>query len=79
MRQREKIDWSDCPLVEAKPNVLGGSPVLLGTRMPADAIVDNFEYGVSIDEISEQFGVPPDSVRAVVTYASSQHDRRKRS
>lgn len=33
----EKIDWSDCPLVEVKPGVQSGAPVLRGTRMPADA------------------------------------------
>lgn len=71
MNRHENIDWSDCPLVETKPNVHSGAPVLRGTRMPVDAIVDNFDYGVSISEISEQFGVPLESVRAIVTYAQS--------
>ncbi len=37
-----------------------------GTRMPVSAIVDNFEYGVSVAEIAEQFEVPPDRVEASV-------------
>jgi hypothetical protein len=34
-------------LVEVNPRVLSGAPVLRGTRMPVQAIVDNFDYGVS--------------------------------
>ena len=34
MAAMEKIDWSDCPLVEVKPRVQNGAPVLRGTRMP---------------------------------------------
>jgi uncharacterized protein (DUF433 family) len=39
--------------------------------MPANAIVDNFDYGVSIAEIAEQFEIPPERVEAVLTYAKS--------
>jgi uncharacterized protein (DUF433 family) len=66
-----KIDWSECPLVEVKPGVQSGGPVLLGTRMPVNAIVDNFDYGVSVAEIVEQFEVPPDRIEAILTYAKS--------
>ena len=67
----EKIDWSECPLVEIKPGVHSGAPVLRGTRMPANAIVDNFDYGVSVAEITEQFEIPPEQVEAILTYAKS--------
>lgn len=66
-----RIDWSECPLVEVKPGVQSGAPVLLGTRMPVDAIVDNFDYGVSVAEIVEQFEVSPDQIEAILTYAKS--------
>jgi uncharacterized protein (DUF433 family) len=67
----EKIDWSGCPLVEVKPGVQSGAPVLRGTRMPVGAIIDNFDYGVSAAEIAEQFQIPPAQVEAVLTYAQS--------
>lgn len=73
MRRSENIDWSGCPLVETKQGVQSGSPVLRGTRLPVAAIVDNFEYGVSLAEISEQFEVPREAVQAIVTYAQSYH------
>jgi uncharacterized protein (DUF433 family) len=66
---QDKIDWSQCPLVETKPGVQSGAPVLCGTRMPANAIVDNFDYGVSVSEIAEQFELPPDRIEAIVAYA----------
>lgn len=71
MARNENIDWSGCPLVEVKPGVQGGAPVLLGTRMPVNAIVDNFDYGVSVAEIAEQFELPPDRIESILTYAKS--------
>ncbi|HXM41777.1 MAG TPA: DUF433 domain-containing protein [Bryobacteraceae bacterium] len=71
MPPEETIDWALCPLVEVNPSVLSGAPVLRGTRMPVNAIVDNFDYGVSVAEISEQFEVPEDRIHAILAYAKS--------
>jgi len=70
MSAAKNIDWSDCPLVEVNPNVQSGAPLLCGTRLPVDAIVDNFDYGVSVQEISRQFEVPVSQVEAIVSYAN---------
>ncbi len=43
MATKETIDWSECPLVEVRPEVQSGAPVLRGTRMPVNAIVDNLD------------------------------------
>lgn len=67
----EQIDWSQCPLVEVKPKVLGGVPVLRGTRMPVNAIVDNSVYGLSVAEIVEQFQISEAQVQAILAYARS--------
>jgi uncharacterized protein (DUF433 family) len=69
MTPEKQVDWSQCPLVETIPRVLSGAPVLRGTRMPVDAIVDNFDYGVTVDEISQQFELPSSQVEAIVFYA----------
>jgi len=63
--REEKVEWSECPLVEIKPRVLRG------TRLPVSAIVDNFDYGLSVAEIAEQFEISPERVEAIVTYAKS--------
>jgi len=72
MNPQDRVDWSECPLVESRKEVLSGAPVLRNTRMPADAIVDNFDYGVSAAEIAEQFELPTNCVLAILAYAQSQ-------
>ena len=71
MAEQDRIDWSQCSLVEIDPQVHSGAPVLRGTRMPVNAIVDNFEYGMSVAEISEQFEVSAESIEAILKYAKS--------
>ena len=66
-----EVDWPDCPLVEIKPRVQGGVPVLRGTRMPVEPIIGNFEYGVSAGEIAQQFELPLERVEAVLLYVRS--------
>lgn len=71
MQVNGKIDWSECPLVETRADVQSGAPILRGTRLPVSAIVDNFDYGLSIAEIAEQFEVPVDRVESLVAFAKS--------
>ncbi len=35
--------------------ILSGTPVFEGTRVPVSALLDNFEAGVSLDEFLENF------------------------
>lgn len=71
MTQREQVDWSACSLVESRREVLSSAPVLRGTRMPANAIVDNFDYGLSAAEIADQFEIPVEQVEEILSYAKS--------
>ena len=71
MKVAAQIDWSQCPLVEVKANVEGGAPVLQGIRMPANAIVDNFDYGLSIAEIAGQFESSEDLVEEILICGKS--------
>jgi uncharacterized protein (DUF433 family) len=71
MDHAETVDWSACRLVEMKPDVQSGVPVLKGTRLPAAAIVDNSDFGVDASEIAEQFEVTLELVEAVLAYAKS--------
>ncbi len=41
--------------ITVDPNVLGGTPVFSGTRVPVDALLNNLEAGVSLDEFLENF------------------------
>jgi len=41
--------------ITVDPEILGGTPVFRGTRVPVDALLSNLEAGVSIDEFLENF------------------------
>lgn len=49
--QSKKIDWSDCHIVETNPRKVSGVPILKGTRVQADSIVENYEGGSPVEEI----------------------------
>ena len=64
-----KVDWSECAQVEIDPLRVSGRPVIKGTRMPVEDILSNYEYGVSVEEISEQFGIEAGTIQKVLSYA----------
>jgi uncharacterized protein (DUF433 family) len=68
------MDWSGCSLVETKPGVQRGRPVLKGTRMPADDIIENWEAGVDEPDIAENFRLPVDQVKAILSYAATHQN-----
>ena len=41
--------------ITVDPDILGGTPVFSGTRVPVDALLNNLEAGISIDEFLENF------------------------
>lgn len=64
------LDWSQCPAVESVPGKVSGAWVFRGTRMPVQAVFENLEAGMSVDEITEVFDVTPEEVKAVLHFAS---------
>jgi uncharacterized protein (DUF433 family) len=66
------MDWSDCPIVEVNPRKVSGAPILKGTRVQADAIVENFEGGSPVEEIAENFAISPAMVREILSFAASK-------
>ncbi len=68
------MDWSDCPLVEVKPGVQRGRPVLKGTRMPAEDIVENWEAGLDESEIAANFRLSVAQVKAILSYAANHQN-----
>lgn len=43
------------PVVSRNPEVLGGTPVFVGTRVPIQNLIDCLESGYSIDEFLDDF------------------------
>ncbi|MCM3901623.1 MAG: DUF433 domain-containing protein [Pyrinomonadaceae bacterium] len=41
--------------ISIDPEVLSGTPVFRGTRVPVDALLSNIEAGLTVDEFLENF------------------------
>ena len=65
------IDWSQCEDVESVPGRLSGAWVVKGTRVPAQAIIDNAEDGYTAEQIATEIydNLPLDHVRGVLRFA----------
>jgi uncharacterized protein (DUF433 family) len=67
------VDWSGCPIIEHDPEKLHGAPTVRGIRITPDAILENFNDGLSVAEILEQFGgITEQDVQTVLKYAAKQ-------
>ncbi len=57
-------------------DILGGTPVFRGTRVPVDALLGNLEAGVSIDEFLENFpSVSREQALEVIKFSRATLDR----
>jgi len=55
------------------PEVLGGTPVFSGTRVPIKALFDNLSCGETVEQFLENFpGVRPEQVQECLDQASAQ-------
>lgn len=46
---------NDTPVVHSDPEILGGTPVFVGTRVPVQSLFDYIEGGETLDEFLRQF------------------------
>jgi uncharacterized protein (DUF433 family) len=71
--QDTEIDWSGCPDVERIPGKVSGQPVVVGTRILAQGVVDN-AYDYTPEELaSEHFpGLGVERARRIIAFAK-QH------
>ena len=43
------------PIISAAPEIMGGTPVFTGTRVPAQTLLDYLKAGESIDDFLDGF------------------------
>ncbi|OWY64446.1 hypothetical protein B7486_47205 [cyanobacterium TDX16] len=46
---------SNFRIVHSDPDILGGTPVFIGTRVPVKTLLDYLEAGDSLDEFLDRF------------------------
>lgn len=62
-------EWQE--RIERRADILGGEPVIRGTRVPARALVAGLAGGMSIAELCASYRIVEDDVRAALRYAAS--------
>ncbi len=67
----DTFDWSGCDEVEQVEGKKGGVPILKHTRMQADLVVDNYQAGLSVEEIADVYHLDPRQVKEVIDYSLS--------
>ena len=50
--------------------ILGGKPVIAGTRVPIQIIVGDLANGMSTEEVCQAYGITEPDVRAALMYAA---------
>jgi uncharacterized protein (DUF433 family) len=66
-------NWDGCELVEQIPGKVSGRPLVKGTRILADTIVEDAELGESVEDIHENYpSLPVDKIRKLLAFAQSR-------
>ena len=66
------MDWSGCPIVEVIPGKVSGAPILRHSRVTADAVLESYQLGESVDDIAYSFDLNPTDIRTVLAYAEAR-------
>jgi uncharacterized protein (DUF433 family) len=69
------MDWLACELIEQIPGKVSGRPIVLGTCILPDAIVDSYNLGETLEELHE--GFPSLSLGQIKRLIEFAHDRRR--
>jgi uncharacterized protein (DUF433 family) len=49
------MDTNSSSVIVSDPDILGGTPVFRGTRVPVDSLIDYLEAGDSLEEFLDNF------------------------
>lgn len=61
----------DTKLIESNPSIMMGKPVIAGTRIPVDLILEKFAAGETIDELIESYPrLTREGILAVFAFAA---------
>jgi uncharacterized protein (DUF433 family) len=61
------------PVVSRNPEVMGGTPVFRGTRVPVQTLIEYLEAGETIDEFLE--GFPSVTREQVIAFLDAAKDK----
>ena len=68
----DKYDWRGCDAVQHDPLKMGGRATVEDMRMDADSVLDNFEEGMTVDDIVESYGLNRRAVEKILAFAAAR-------
>ena len=72
------VDWMARELIEQIPGKVSGRPIVRGTRILPDAIVDTYDLGETIEELGEGFpSLSVAQIQRLIEFAHGQRARRQ--
>lgn len=60
------------PGIVSDPDILGGKPVIRGTRVPVALVLAKLAGGMNMDEVIYEYYLSVDGVRAALGYAAQR-------
>ena len=60
------------PGISSHQGILGGKPVIAGTRVPVDLVLGQLASGMTTEEISHEYHLTPEQIRAALGYAAKR-------
>jgi uncharacterized protein (DUF433 family) len=59
--------------IELNPNIMLGKPIIKGTRLPVDIVVEKMAYGATIEDLKKDYPFLKDKdIRAALLYAAKR-------
>jgi len=65
------MTWEGCSAVEVVQGVVSGVPIIRGSRVQADTVLESAELGETVEEIAYSFDLDPKDIREVLSFAAS--------
>ncbi|HWR89901.1 MAG TPA: DUF433 domain-containing protein [Dissulfurispiraceae bacterium] len=61
-------EWKE--RIEINAEIMGGKPVVLGTRVAVEVIIGGLAGGMSTEDLCREYRISPDDVKAALAYAA---------
>ena len=66
------MDWTGCDVVGVVPGKVSGATIFKHSRVTANAVLESYELGESVEEIAYSFTLDPNDIRNVLSFAASR-------
>ncbi|MEK6299505.1 MAG: DUF433 domain-containing protein [Acidobacteriota bacterium] len=58
------------PRISVTPDVVHGTPVIAGTRVPVSVVIGSLAGGMTKEEVETEYGISAEDIGAALSYAA---------